>query len=142
MKMKCLMLKQPWAWLVATGRKPIETRTWKTMYRGPLAIGASQLYDVAGASDLLSRSIHFPEASQLVRGAVLATVNLSLIEPYRKSHEALGLVPFTEGEKRFAWFLDDVKMLETPLPITGRLGLFDVDLDALARPVPMEETRK
>lgn len=38
--MKVLTLHQPWASLVALGVKTIETRSWSTSYRGPLAIHA------------------------------------------------------------------------------------------------------
>lgn len=38
--MKALTLRQPWASLVALGVKTIETRSWSTKYRGPLAIHA------------------------------------------------------------------------------------------------------
>src|SRR5438552_907079 len=38
--MKCLSLRQPWAWLLVNGHKDIENRTWKTKHRGPLLIHA------------------------------------------------------------------------------------------------------
>lgn len=40
--MKALTLYQPWAILVAIQAKLIETRSWKTLYRGPLAIHAAK----------------------------------------------------------------------------------------------------
>jgi hypothetical protein len=40
--MRCLTLTQPWASLVAIGAKKIETRSWPTNYRGPLAIHAAK----------------------------------------------------------------------------------------------------
>lgn len=40
--MKALTLTQPWATLVAIGAKRIETRSWSTTYRGPLAIHAGK----------------------------------------------------------------------------------------------------
>lgn len=40
--MKALTLHQPWASLIALGVKTIETRSWSTRYRGPLAIHASK----------------------------------------------------------------------------------------------------
>ncbi len=40
--MKALTLWQPWASAVAVGAKRIETRSWSTEYRGPLAIHAAQ----------------------------------------------------------------------------------------------------
>lgn len=39
--MKTFSLMQPWAMLVALGAKRLETRSWQTHYRGPLAIHAS-----------------------------------------------------------------------------------------------------
>lgn len=38
--MKFLTIRQPWASLIAVGRKTIETRPFSTKYRGPLAIHA------------------------------------------------------------------------------------------------------
>ena len=40
--MKTITLTQPWASLVAIGVKQIETRSWQTSYRGPLAIHAAK----------------------------------------------------------------------------------------------------
>lgn len=40
--MKALSLWQPWGSAVAIGAKRIETRSWSTRYRGPLAIHASK----------------------------------------------------------------------------------------------------
>lgn len=42
--MKALTLTQPWATLVAIGAKRIETRSWRALYRGPLAIHASKAF--------------------------------------------------------------------------------------------------
>jgi len=39
--MKALTICQPWATLVTIGAKRIETRSWSTTYRGPLAIHAA-----------------------------------------------------------------------------------------------------
>lgn len=40
--MKALTLHQPWATLVALGVKSIETRSWTTSHRGPIAIHAAR----------------------------------------------------------------------------------------------------
>ena len=53
--MKALTLTQPWATLVAIGAKRIETRSWATSYRGPLAIHAAKgLGPVGGRKGLHS----------------------------------------------------------------------------------------
>lgn len=40
--MKALTIRQPWAALIAAGVKTIETRSWPTKHRGPLAIHAGK----------------------------------------------------------------------------------------------------
>lgn len=40
--MKALTIRQPWASLIALGVKTIETRSWPTKYRGPIAIHAGK----------------------------------------------------------------------------------------------------
>ena len=40
--MKALTIRQPYASLIATGAKTIETRSWSTQYRGPIAIHAGK----------------------------------------------------------------------------------------------------
>jgi len=41
-EVRVLSLLQPWASLLVFGEKQVETRSWKTDYRGPVAIHASQ----------------------------------------------------------------------------------------------------
>ena len=40
--MKALSLWQPWASAIAVGAKQVETRAWRTHYRGPMAIRAAK----------------------------------------------------------------------------------------------------
>lgn len=40
--MKAITIWQPWASLIMLGKKTIETRSWATSYRGPLAIHAAK----------------------------------------------------------------------------------------------------
>jgi hypothetical protein len=41
MMIPAISVKQPWASMIASGAKTIETRTWTTGYRGPLVICSS-----------------------------------------------------------------------------------------------------
>ncbi len=54
--MKALTLHQPWAHLVAQGIKTLETRSWKTNYRGHLAIHAAADYRTVEADSVLLAS--------------------------------------------------------------------------------------
>jgi hypothetical protein len=53
--MKCLSLKQPFAELLVSGKKPIELRKWNTKFRGKFLIHASKQVDEERASSLNTR---------------------------------------------------------------------------------------
>lgn len=36
--MRILSVRQPWAWALVDGWKDVENRSWRTAYRGPIAI--------------------------------------------------------------------------------------------------------
>lgn len=42
---RVLSVQQPWATLIIRGHKDVENRTWKTPYRGRIAIHASSKFD-------------------------------------------------------------------------------------------------
>lgn len=107
--MKALSIRQPWASLIASGRKTIEVRTWSTSYRGPLLICASRRPDIDG----------------LPTGLAVCTVNLVDVRPITTSDSDAACVNVTPGAQ-FAWVLDAATPLDFSLPISGRLGLFDL----------------
>ena len=151
--MKTLTLTQPWATLVAIGAKKIETRSWRTAYRGPLAIHAAkgfpkwareftmepECYEVVKAQycqrDIDLKAKGFP-AYPL--GVVLATCKLVDVLPM----ESTGCLPGifddyreldTQQERHFgnfapgrwAWVLENVTPLKEPLPAKGTLSLWE-----------------
>lgn len=70
--MKALTLTQPWATLIALGAKKIETRSWATNYRGPLAIHAAQgLGPVGGVPGLIDLCSEEPFLSTLKAAGVI-----------------------------------------------------------------------
>lgn len=97
--MKAITILQPWASAIACGAKRIETRSWRTDYRGPLAIhaGASLLYDThpdrfplgvdgnrwLAAHEGLSvrRQAGIAECNELPRGALIAVAELVACTP-------------------------------------------------------------
>ena len=147
--MKALTLTQPWASLVSMGMKQIETRSWSTAYRGPLAIHAGAgLGPVGGMRGLRKFTatlrdnwqvpIYAPEV--LPRGKIIAVawlVDVQLIRPdmteFVSGKAVWELTPrerafgdFTPG--RYAWLLNDVRDFLAPVAAKGKLGLWDVDL--------------
>ena len=85
--MKALTLHQPWATLVAIGAKRVETRSWATKYRGPLAIHAAKVVRKAEPMPLaLVSAIHAALlaahwSKRYPLGAVVATCTLVDVVP-------------------------------------------------------------
>ena len=52
--MKALSIRQPWAWLIAHGIKPVENRSWRTAVRGDILIHAGQQFDQQGLDGVLA----------------------------------------------------------------------------------------
>lgn len=40
---RALSVRQPWAWALVSGHKPVENRDWRTDYRGPLVIHSGKV---------------------------------------------------------------------------------------------------
>jgi hypothetical protein len=139
-------MTQPWATLVAIGENSIETRSWGTRYRGPLAIHAAkgfprdarELVRLSPFRQALARH-GYPDAAALPLGAVIAVAALDDVMRFdRKSlsevrsrarrgelppHEA-DFGDFSPG--RYGWILKEVRPLSEPIPARGMLGLWEL----------------
>jgi hypothetical protein len=151
---KTLTLTQPWATLVAIGRKTFETRSWSTNYRGPLAIHAGkgtaeftprelrELCNREPFKSVLAEAGYEGRALQtwdlLPRGAIIAVCDLVDCIPtdsqgkrahwYETPRLSVGEPERSFGNfgpNRFAWKLANVRRLREPLPARGALGLWD-----------------
>ncbi len=86
--MKALTLTQPWATLVAIGAKRVETRSWYTGYRGPLAIHAAKSFPPEAVLQfwepefygVLSRA-GYRQPRDLPLGAIIAQCHLAKVIP-------------------------------------------------------------
>ncbi len=151
-QIRALSITQPWATLIAIGQKRVETRSWGTSYRGPIAIHAaktfpggardlcvpgpgfarSPLYDALRAAGIRGpiRDRRRCSTGDLPLGAVLAIAELVDVRRIT-SPEALGHVlganevafgAWTPG--RYAWLLAYVRPLAEPIPARGAQGLW------------------
>ena len=135
--MKAITLTQPWATLVALGHKRIETRSWKTSYRGPLAIHAAKGFPGSAMSKcnlpfFYGRLHSSGILVELPKGSVVATCNLvdcvrteelSVYSPWALTEEERAFGDYFRG--RWAWILDEVKPLPAPVPAKGKLSLWE-----------------
>lgn len=136
--MKALTLTQPWASLMSFGDKTIETRSWRTDYRGPVAIHAAKTIpawarDWANGSPAVRTMLNrrgVYQLSELPAGAVIATAVLTgCVSTDRLVREPPGkdriLGDYSPG--RFAWYFTDVVRLPEPIPARGALQFWEWD---------------
>ena len=124
--MKALSVRQPWAFLIVNGYKPVENRQWWTQYRGPVLIHAAKgmtRFEYEDCADLVAAvaknngiSIPMPAFEQLERGGIVGKADL------------VNCVSDSDS----LWFTGKfgfVMANAVPLPFTpykGQLGFFDV----------------
>ena len=129
--MKMLSLTQPWAQLVVEGHKGLETRSWRTAYRGWLGIHASKGFprdcrELVEQEPFLT-ALNRP-AESLDLGAVIGVVKLTGC----LSTDSMFFSPPTEPElsfgdfsmDRYAWELTEPGRLNIPIGCRGALGLW------------------
>ena len=152
--MKAISLWQPHGLAICLGLKPWETRNWPTSYRGPLAIhAAKRVWSDKGLwHDMAVRTLRrklFPSvgdtetgasfcliAPWVIYGAVLCVVDVvdcvrtsSLRGRIPRDHEFWG--DFSDGDTgkgRYAWKLENLRVLPKALNWRGQQGFFEVDL--------------
>src|SRR5947208_68539 len=71
--MKALTVQQPWAWALICAGKDIENRTWRTHYRGWIAIHASAK---AQREPPIPRGVRKPRPPELVSSAIVGVARL------------------------------------------------------------------
>ncbi|AFY80182.1 hypothetical protein [Oscillatoria acuminata] len=127
---KALTLQQPWAWAITHLGKNIENRVWPTDYRGELYIHAGKGWDANGAAWIEQNfEVKVPPQNEMRGGELVAKCNLAKCQHWTKTVEQGGH-PKTDYRKLwwrssgYHWFLEDIEVLETPIPLRGKLGIF------------------
>ena len=139
-------MTQPWASLLVAGANRIETRSWNTRYRGPLAIHAATGFP-AHAKALCAQSPYrealaaagFYSAADLPTGRFIGLADLDGViacdaataAAIRRAAHA-GTLPAHEldfgdfSDGRFGFVMARMAPLTTPIPARGMLGLWNV----------------
>lgn len=124
--MKALSIRQPWAWLIVNGFKPVENRTWETFYRGPVLIHAGkgmtaadyeacQIF-MAGEPTMRTVLDVLPAPADLQRGGIVGRAE---VVACIRQHES----PFFTGP--FGHVMANARPLPFA-PVKGALGYFNV----------------
>lgn len=126
--MKAITLSQPWAELVASGRKEWETRSWRTSYRGPVAIHAARRGSGLSAEEFGDWCRRFGlDERWMSFGAVVAVANLTDCKRVEEIRDELSADEYDAGDYgdgRYAWRLSEVTRLASPVAVRGQLGLW------------------
>ena len=117
--MKAITICQPWAYAICYRGKDVENRTWYTSYRGSLAIHAGKSR-VWFTGEALNDGSPEPGQSSCVFGAIVA--HCELVDCIRP--KALPGNVWAEGP--WCFVLEDVRVLDVPVPYKGAQGLWDV----------------
>lgn len=125
--MKVLTVRQPWAWLITSGPKDIENRSYNTRHRGPILIQASAKRPskrewVACVEFCRERGVELPSIDALRYGGIVGSATIT---DCRTRHDS----PWFEGP--VGWLLRDRREL-TFFPMLGQLGVFDAPAEAIA----------
>ena len=127
--MKCLSVRQPWAWAIVHGPKRVENRTRRTAHRGPLLIHAAQsraFLDGTTPADWHARGLAgLPPFDELPFGDIIGVVDVT---DCRGAGDVHGMA-FVSGP--VCWMLANPRPLARPVPWRALPGLFDVPESAL-----------
>lgn len=113
--MKALTVRQPWAWAIFAAGKNIENRSWRTGYRGWIAIHAAA--SRKASVDDLPRGVRRPNPDELIGGAIVGVALLADIVDYSRSR-------WFSGD--MGWVFSEVHRLPRPVPCRGALSLWTV----------------
>lgn len=129
-------MTQPWASAIAHGIKQWETRSWPTGYRGELAIHASKGFPAYAKEYADLASVTHPELDELPLGQIVCVCDLtscrqtdSLVEEISETEEEWG--DYSPG--RFAFKMENVRVLSQPVLVKGSLGFWKVPPDIEAQ---------
>lgn len=127
--MKVLSVKEPFATLIMDKDKMIETRSFKTNYRGELYIHASLgNVDIKERIDLLNlvgeRNMHNGYIICKCKLVDCVYMSPSFVEDMKKNNYKEYICgEYKEG--RYAWVLSDIQVLDEFLPAKGKLGIWN-----------------
>lgn len=125
--MKVLTIREPWATLIIDGYKAYEFRSWKTNYRGKILIHASQKPE----KDMqkIFKEYNLKCNCGYIIGEAEITDCILVDEEFNENLKKIN--PLVYGLSNhtgiYAWKLENIKRLNSPIYCKGKLGLWNYD---------------
>ena len=114
--MKVISIIEPWASLIKDNIKFIETRSWKTTYRGEIYIHAS-LKKVSKNDKRIDELIALLKNKNFKYGHIIAKA--TLIDCIYMDNEFIKKIKNNKTEY--------ITPLNTPIPVKGKLGIWNYE---------------
>ena len=133
--MKVLSLTEPCATLIKENKKRIETRSWKTSYRGELYIHASST-KIPKEWKQNNELMELVKNDRLNFGYIICKCNLvdciymtkEYVENIKKNnYQEYVCGKYEEG--RYAWVLENIEPLGNPIKAKGHLSIWNYDYE-------------
>ena len=136
MPIKVLSIIEPWATLIKEAKKRIETRSWKTSYRG-------ELYLHASSKHIDKKNLNLPNLLNLIPnismgyGSIICKCKLvdciymdeAFLEQIQSNSQEFMCGEYKVG--RCAWVLEDVEVLKEPIPAKGHLNIWNFEISEI-----------
>lgn len=129
--MKVLSIREPYATLIKEEIKTIETRSWKTNFRGDIII-----HSCKGKYSINDKIKNIVDKNKLQYGKMICIakiVDCILIdEEFVNKLKEENYTNYLCGDYnlgRYAWILKDIREIKTPIEISGQLGLWNYEGD-------------
>lgn len=130
--MKVISLTEPFATLIKEKKKKIETRSWKTSYRGEIYIHASSTRVPKEWKE--NKELMSLIEDELSFGKIICKCNL--VDCIEMTEEWIDKIKKEQPEEyvcgiyekgRYAWVLEKIEPLEEPITVKGHLGIWNYE---------------
>lgn len=135
--MKVISLIEPWATLIKEKKKYIETRSWKTDYRGELYIHASKKR-INKEDGKIKKLLKIISDIKMNYGRIICKCNIvdckymdkEFINTIKLDKQEYLCGVYEEG--RYAWILENIEVLKQPIDVKGHLRIWNYEEDFIS----------
>ena len=123
--MKALTIKEPYVTPIGFGKKHYETRSWPTSYRGSIYIhtALTVMPDPVDGCETI-----FPLGFIVIKATLTDCIRMDedFINRIKEDSDEYAFGFYEVG--RYAWKLEDVEVLETPIKARGKQRIWEIEL--------------
>lgn len=131
--MKVLSIIEPWATLIASKQKYIETRSWKTSYRGELYIHASKKH-INTKDTKIQELLKLLPSTEMNYGKIICKCQLvdciymdeKFINEIKQNKQEYMCGDYQVG--RYAWILEKTELIKPKIEAKGKLNIWNFEI--------------